>query len=639
LVRSGIYRIIEPLILGPEDSGTESSPFTIRAYGNEHPILSGCMPVTGFTIHKGRIYKVDLKSYPLKSSGVRQLFANGKRQILARYPNFDPLNPVGGGFLYVEGTAEEGSKSAFKYQDGSLHDWANTQDATVFIFSGPNYGNSIVPILGIDRNTRVITLSQDARNEIISGNRYFFQNLLEELDSPGEWYFDRQGKILYYWPADDAALGTVAIPVLTSILEIKGKNIGGNYSAPSYIRFEGFTLEGCEGSAVVISGAKGAVIARSTIYNVGGNGIEIQDGFENAAVGNDIYDTGGTGITIYGGIPRTLTPANNRAENNHIYNTGVFAKGGASGIRCNGVGNTVSHNLIHSMPRVGIWFDGNDHLVEYNHVHHVNQETQDSGIIYSSQIDWTKRGTIIRYNHLHDSGGYGRNKTNGAWQTPYETYGIYLDDWTSGTNVYGNIVTKTTNGGIFIHGGRDNIVENNVIIEGGRLSQMVYSGWPITHPTAQQRLPKMYSKVREMSYTKYPLLSTIKDVNSGATMSGNRFLRNIIFYTGKESVLYGIFNDIDLTTTVSDYNIIFHGGLPLLVHYTKMPGKEQWMAWQKMGLDRNSLIADPLFSDVAKEDFSLSSASPALKIGFKPIPFEKIGQYKDPMRASWPIKE
>lgn len=637
LVRGGVYRLNEPFTLGPEDSGAESLPFTIRAYDNERPILSGSRQVTGLTIDTGRIYKADLKSIPLPSAGFRQLFANGKRQILARYPNFDPVNPVGGGFLYVDAPVDGGSKSAFKYQEGSVHDWANPQDATVFIFPGPNYGNSIVPVLGIDRNARVITLSQDARNQIISGNRYFFQNLLEELDSPGEWYFDRQGKILYYWPTDDAALGTVAIPVLTSILEIKGKNIGGNYSAPSYIRFEGFTLEGCEGSAVVMSGAKGAIIARSTIFNVGGNGIEIQDGFENAAIGNDIYDIGGAGIMISAGDRITLTPANNSADNNYVHDTGVFEKGGVSGILCRGVGNVVAHNLIHSTPRVGIWIDGNDHLIEYNHVHHVNQETQDSGVIYFGQIDWTKRGTVVQFNYLHDSGGYGRYSGSESWQSPLETYGIYMDDWASGTKVYGNIVTNTAFSGIIIHGGRDNIVENNVIIEGGRLGQMVYSAIPPNGAGTQQWLPVMFAKIREMGYTKYPLLSTITDVQTGAKMSGNSFVRNIISYVGQGAILYCIYNDIDLATTVSNYNTIYHAGLPLLIPYTKVADDVQWTKWKSNGLDQNSIVADPLLSISAAEGFQLSVDSPALKMGFKPIPFDRIGPYKDPLRASWPI--
>jgi hypothetical protein len=64
---------------------------------------------------------------------------------------------------------------------------------------------------------------------------------------------------------------------------------------------------------------------------------------------------------------------------------------------------------------------------------------------------------------------------------------------------------------------------------------------------------------------------------------------------------------------------------------------DEWTAWQEMGLDRNSVVADPLFVAPEKGDYRLQPDSPALKLGFQPIPFEQIGCYEDPLRASWPI--
>lgn len=63
----------------------------------------------------------------------------------------------------------------------------------------------------------------------------------------------------------------------------------------------------------------------------------------------------------------------------------------------------------------------------------------------------------------------------------------------------------------------------------------------------------------------------------------------------------------------------------------------QWSKWRDSGLDKNSVVADPLLSISVAGRFQLSSASPALKMGFKPIPFDKIGPHKDPLRASWPM--
>jgi hypothetical protein len=77
----------------------------------------------------------------------------------------------------------------------------------------------------------------------------------------------------------------------------------------------------------------------------------------------------------------------------------------------------------------------------------------------------------------------------------------------------------------------------------------------------------------------------------------------------------------------------------LLIPFTKTQDRQQWTVWHGKGLDQHSVIADPMFSDIKNGNFTLSTASPALKLGFKPIPFEKIGPYKDPLRASWPIKD
>lgn len=634
LVRGGTYRLSETLTLGPEDSGTKFSPLIIRAYGKERPVLSGARPVTGFATHNGRIYKADLKGSALESFSFRQLFASGKRQILARFPDFDPRDPIGGGFLYVEDSVDGGSKNKFKYRAGALREWSNTENSEIVIYPGPNYWNNTIPVAVIDNKHQVVELAGKASYPIVVGNRYFFQNVLAELDSPGEWYFDQQAKSLYFWPENENELDSVAVTVLKSIVEIKGKTYFGKYRASaSHIRIEGLTLDGCAGTAAIVKDAVDITLAANTIRNAGEAGIVIDNGLTDAAIGNDIYEVGGGGIIMSGGNRTTLATGANRAENNYIHHIGVFSKT-SCGIDCRGVGNIVAHNLIHSTPRIGIQFDGNDHVIEYNHIHDVNQETQDSGVIYGCARDWTKRGTVIRFNYIHDSGGYGRKNAKDPWQRPFYTWGIYLDDWTSGTEVYGNIVARTTRGGVLIHGGRDNIIENNIILDGGS-GQMIYSS---LSPT-EKELPGMFTKIREMGYTKYPLLAAIKGAEQGTEMSGNRFLHNVVYYTNSHSSLYDIYGALDLTTTLSDYNTLYAAGATVLIPSTKVPPVEQWLSWQDKGMDRNSLVADPLFVDAKHADFTLAADSPALRLGFRQIPFAEIGLYKDPLRASWPIKE
>jgi len=66
---------------------------------------------------------------------------------------------------------------------------------------------------------------------------------------------------------------------------------------------------------------------------------------------------------------------------------------------------------------------------------------------------------------------------------------------------------------------------------------------------------------------------------------------------------------------------------------------DEWEGWQARGMDRHSVVADPLFVDPARDDYRLKPESPALRLGFKPIPADRIGPYADPRRASWPILE
>jgi hypothetical protein len=66
---------------------------------------------------------------------------------------------------------------------------------------------------------------------------------------------------------------------------------------------------------------------------------------------------------------------------------------------------------------------------------------------------------------------------------------------------------------------------------------------------------------------------------------------------------------------------------------------DEWTAWQAMGFDEHSLVADPQFVAPDTDDYRLKPDSPAFKLGFRQIPVERIGPYPDELRATWPIVE
>lgn len=106
LIRGGKYYLTETVSLGPRDSGSSRRPVSYEAYPGESPVISGGVEISGWKAQKGKIMKADIPDKGAVKWVFRSLFADGKRQIRARYPNRNRKNPSRGGFLYA-GESEE----------------------------------------------------------------------------------------------------------------------------------------------------------------------------------------------------------------------------------------------------------------------------------------------------------------------------------------------------------------------------------------------------------------------------------------------------------------------------------------------------------------------------------------------------
>lgn len=642
-VRDGRYALARPLQLEARDSGTAAAPVVWRGYRDERPLILGGKSIGQFTVHEGKILKADVGAQGFKGVNFRMLLCDGRQQILARYPNYDPKNPYGGGFAYVPGQHVEmykevpgEDKRTFHYAEADARHWANPTEAEVMVFPRYNWWNNLVRIAALDPVTRTITLAADCSYSIRPDDRYYVRNLREELDSPGEWYLDRATATLYFWPPDGADLKTVFAPALRTLLQLG--------AGTAHVTFRGFVFEGAEGTAITFKDTTACRVVASTIRNVGdysGNGISIDGGTANGVVGCDLHDIGSSAISLSGGDQKTLTSAGNFAENNYIHHTGRLYKQGV-GISLRGVGQRAAHNLIHDCPRFAIQFMGNNHVVEFNHVRHVNLETADTGAIYTGGRDWLgSRGSIIRYNWFHDMLGFGFEK--GKWVSPHFAWGVYLDDNTGGVTVYGNIVARAVRGLIHLHNGRDNTVENNIFIDGTQ-QQIQLSGWTDQHRYWVNHSPTMikaYESVigqpiwRAMPHMDlHPRDAVLPD---HTIMAGNTFSKNILYWTRPASN-YVAARSFSFAHNSIDRNLLWHAGEPVRASHKK-DGVVDWAAWQATGMDRNSVIADPRFVDPAHDDYRLRADSPAFALGFKTIPVERIGPYADADRATWPIVE
>jgi len=483
-VRTGLYQLPQTLALEAQDSGTAEAPIVYCAFPGEKPIITGARAVNGFRPYQGKILVADVAAQGLKGLALKQLFFKGQRQVLARTPNFDPKNPYGGGWSYVDGKlvnmyAEQpgDDKRKLVYKAGDVPEMARPTEAEVFIFPRYNWWNNDVRIASVDRAARTITLAGDCSYAIRPGDRYYLRNVFEALDSPGEWYLDRDAGKLYLWPPGKITEDSVTASALNNLLQMKDA---------AYVTFQGFTMEGCDQTGLSLTNCQHCTIAANEIRNTVGvwdwgfSAVSVGGGTDNRIVGNDIHDTGGHAVSLSGGDRKTLTPANNVADNNYIHHVGQMYKQGV-GISLTGVGNKATHNLIHDGPRMGIMFSGNNLLIEYNEIRHMNLETEDTGAVYTGGRDWiSSRGTVIRYNYFHDILGYGHDQY-GRWLSPHFARGVYLDDNAGGVDVIGNIVARCPTGLVMLHNGRDNVIENNILV-GGRDNMVHYAGWTDKHP-------------------------------------------------------------------------------------------------------------------------------------------------------------
>lgn len=565
-LRGGLYELPKGLVFTAEDSGRDYARVVWQAFENEKPILIGGRAIKDWKPWRDGILQADLAAQGLKGAAFRQLFFAGQRQILARYPNYDPKNPYGGGWAFADGEMwpmyadKDGEdKRTLKVKNFDWRKWARPEEVEVFVFPRYNWWNDILPVKAADDASYTITTTRDGSYAMRANDRFYFQGAIEELDSPGEWYLDRKSATLYFQPPQPIDAATVYAPTTRDILTFDGTD---------FLTLRGLTFECAEGSAIVFKKGSHNRVLGCTVRNVGdfrGTGIAVSDGTDNGIVGCDISFTGSNGVSLNGGDRTTLTGTGHFVDNCYIHHVGVFYKQGV-GVALGGVGQRVSHCLIHDTPRFGIMFTGNSHILEYNHLRHLALETEDVGATYCGGRDWiSPRGTVIRYNFIHDILGYG---WNGKWVSPYFAWGIYLDDNSGGVDVIGNIVARCGRSLIHGHSARDSRVENNIFVEGG-LRQWEFNGWLTTHRFWTSHFDSMVKGYE--SVAGQPAWKTMRGMEThpkdipdaeGRVMSGNVFERNIIAWKNPEAKALNVvaFNP---ERNTFDRNLYWHHGQPL----------------------------------------------------------------------------
>jgi parallel beta-helix repeat protein len=556
---------------------------------------------------------------------------------LARYPNTGGIlmGPVidTGSVPRIGDYRDRGG--IFRYTDPCHDRWAKANDLWLQGFFHHGFADDKIQVARIDTSHKEITLASPHMYGLGSGenfNQYVALNLLEELDAPGEWYVDRSSGLLFLWPPGELRSSRIVATLLEQpLVAIEGA---------SHCQLRDLILENCRGIGVYIEGGSNNRITGCTIRNAGTLGVMVGQGARQTfphitaddytgvpvsrEVGTyhahsyrntvwdrnpgshhtiehcEIYNTGSGGILLGGGSKKQLIPGECAVTDCRIHEFTLRNKAGAAGIIVDGCGNRVAHNEIFDGDLQAIIVHGNDHVFEFNRIHHVARNSNDASAWYLGR-DPSDQGNVVRWNFFYEVGRPDRK-----WMM-----GVYCDDATCGVTIEGNVFYHVASyGTVYSNGGHDIRVRNNIFIEGYGPAYQLKSMW---YDFGAFEIPYFFGvngiyttrltrsvDIRKPPYsTRYPeLVDWLDRLPDSVTFIGMRPRRN----TFDKNVL-----------------VKYEETYRLVGKYAQCDFGDNFMTQ-----------SDPGFVNAKALDFRLRPDSEvfAKLPGFRPIPFEEIGPRK-----------
>jgi len=390
--------------------------------------------------------------------GVVQLFCDGAWQPLSRWPNAHNAKMKRVLDRGDEPNAPGKRPGSFVYEEDRPTRWKAAAEAGQLWLAGfwrVAWDWESVRVARLDLENHAITLAAPVPGGI--GSKYAGPegggtepwraiNLVEEIDTPGEWAIDFPSQTLFWWPPVDLAQASVRLADLDGpMLRLKGA---------SGLTVEGLVVQGGLGNGIEILDGESCTVQGCELSGLGKNGVVIKGGKQHRVQSCDLHTLGHGGILLGGGERKSLTPCGHVADNNHIHHYALGKKIWSPGIAIGAndagyaCGCIVTHNLVHDSPHAAILYGGNDHRIEFNEIHDFLIESDDLGGLYTNN-GWASYGNVLRHNFIHHTS---------------HALGVYLDDADSGDLVEGNVMFRMGTGAA-VGGGHDNVLRNNVAID------------------------------------------------------------------------------------------------------------------------------------------------------------------------------
>lgn len=631
-LRGGTYRLDETVVFGLADSGKGDATVTYAAYPGERPILSSGLPIEGWTRVEGI-----LPQLPEAAQG-NVWVADVSTRFLTLYDEEGMLPRAQSEVIHnlSGGTSHEARLPA-----GHLQDWTNVQDVEILVRPTRDWVVNMLPLESVDAEAGVARTSIEA-TYAINKHGVWIENVLEELDQPGEWVLNTQEGKVYLWPRNES---TVVAPQLLELVRVEGliDKAGPTDRPVRNLRFRGLTFKHGErytltpddaglqhdwdmldkdNAMVRLRGTENCAIEACHFLHSGSGAIRVDlHGIGNEISHNHIEYMGGGGILLCGYGPGTKdVNKQNIVHNNYIHHVGEIYWHSPGIFLWQSGENRVTNNLIHDTNYIGLilsgcvirFFDLPDqreqvrairrhevgdlpedyqadevepflhsrrNLIENNEIHHVMKKLGDGNGIY---VRGAGAGNVLRRNFVHHL----------VAATPKQS-AIRTDGGQRDTLITENIMFLCKSQGITLK--LNNRAENNIIAD-VIAPRGVYLKLVEGPSTGAANLRNIY-------YSTQADATFIVEPGPGNGRVGE----------DSRGRVRARMQDME-----SDLNFYFSKADPSL-------GEKTLAKLQHDGVDARSRAYDPMFVNPEQGDFRFKPGSPALKMGIKEIDVSKIG--------------
>ncbi len=355
IIHQGVYRFSSPFILKPEDSGRKGAEVSYCAAKGENVVFTTAEKLDlKWEKSNGNIYKAKLN----KEQAIDQLFVDGELQHMARYPNFIPAKIN----VLSENTDDHktipfNGVAANAWSAEKAKEWNNPTGAYMHGIHKARWGGIHYEVTGKKENGDLDFIGGWQNNRVsdfsaVHKEFRMIENVFEELDAPGEWFFDQKKGMLYFFPPEYVNLEqkpTIeAVFDVQNIISIYGKHDshtteftveGGNgltqkietsaiVQPVQHIKFQGIEFTGTartfmetkesllrsdwtifRGGAIHIKGAEDISISNCRFQRLGGNAVFVDGYNRNVAISSSLFEeNGASDVCFVGSIAAVRNP-------------------------------------------------------------------------------------------------------------------------------------------------------------------------------------------------------------------------------------------------------------------------------------------------------------------------------------------